>query len=183
MMWTDELHARLVKLAAEGHSSGALARMLSTEERPISRNAVLGRAYRCGIEVGGAVGKHAVVERVKPKRLPKAKGTMPVVPQRRAEEGPVVERKLAHVKGFNFTTSGLKPERGAGPVTVAPSKPRGLGLMDLQPGQCRFVLEMEPSPVFCAADVMTVRRKGREIDSSYCPHHHAVCHIKPEGKR
>ena len=184
MKWTDEMQARLVKLAAEGHSAGVIAQMLSTQQRHISRNAVLGRAFRVGVQVGGALGQHVVAKPVKPQRLPKPKGTVPVVPARKAAAEPDERpRTLRPNSGFNFSSSGLRAERLPEPVTVATSKPRRLGLMALKARQCRFILEMEPSPVFCAADVTQVRRKGEEIDSSYCAHHHARCHIKPEGKR
>lgn len=47
--WTDDLNERLRKLWSEGKSANEIARMMSTKDRKITRNSVIGKVYRLDI--------------------------------------------------------------------------------------------------------------------------------------
>jgi hypothetical protein len=38
---------------------------------------------------------------------------------------------------------------------------------------CQFILGSPGERDYCGAD--------RQMESSYCPHHHAICHVRPQS--
>lgn len=149
--WTDARVARLKKLADDGWS----AQQIADELGALSRSAVIGKAYRLGIELRGTSGPHASVRALakpktgrtaaKPSAPPAPKATRPPIESRPAPAPqPLIDATLA---GWP------KP---AGPEAVT------LAELDMSM-QCRMPLwaNAEKGGLYCGRPV---RREG----ARYC---------------
>ncbi len=77
MLWTDEAVERLKRLALEGRSASVIAAALGAE----SRNAVIGKANRIGVKLGGH-GRASVSGRVRAAACRASPGERPSGPDR-----------------------------------------------------------------------------------------------------
>lgn len=130
--WTPEHVERLKEFAKQ-----ALPVRVLADEFGVTRNAIIGKAARVGIEL----------LYVKPRR-----------------PGSVV-----------ITRSRNTPFRGQSnksqplPARVSSPNSRDLEVVQLRENDCRFVVTDDHPMLFCGAP--------KQADSSYCPHHHEVCHV------
>lgn len=70
MNWTDDQVKDLKTLAGKGHSCSQIAAVLSRKYVFVTRNAVIGKAHRMGIELPGPVGGRHKTRQKRIRRLP-----------------------------------------------------------------------------------------------------------------
>jgi GcrA cell cycle regulator len=128
--WTDEVNAKFKKLYAEGRSYGQIAAALDG----ISRNAIVGKVHRLGLE--------------------KRTKTISVAPKRRSrkaaasDRGAVMRRRNAAAPPLAIVSAlpPLPPE--AGPIG------QHCSILDLTPATCRWIIG-DPrtpwEPIYCGA--------------------------------
>jgi GcrA cell cycle regulator len=143
--WTLERSALLRRLwNDEGLSGGEIA-----ERMGLSRNAVIGRAHRMGLQ----------------KRNDRKANAQKANVTKRSKR--LTRRELTHK-----VSSMTLPAAPAAPVDAGEWKevhvnfePRGLiQIWDLEPHHCRWPYDGEPRTTYCGHD--------RLVDSSYCRKHH-----------
>lgn len=61
------------------------------------------------------------------------------------------------------------------PVRVIEIPPLNIGFFDLEPSHCRYPANEDNPFLFCG--------HTKQADSSYCPHHHRLCHTTPEKRQ
>lgn len=118
--WTDEQFEKLKELLKQPLSGSEIARELG-----ITRNAVLGKVHRSGLQFA-----FKKVNGMKPKARPKIRRTTPfVTPARPLARKAYVEEPV--------------------PKDAPPSKRLKITDLDNAPGQCRFITAMDPEPEYC----------------------------------
>lgn len=148
--WTREEDELLIKARGEGWSFAVIARDYSKELGGKSRNALIGRSHRLGIQVP-LVPKPRAVKKKKPAQ-PKPKKSVETVQPEMDDDVPDMQ-----------------------PIGVAVQKivrrVRG-GVTDLDANQCRWIHGDTKTPDyhFCVED--------KQDGSSYCPEHHKKAHQK-----
>lgn len=144
--WNAEYEAKLFELVKAGNSAMKISAILSEMAgAPLSRSAVIGKAHRAGLALGGTSGP-----RIRP-RAPLPPRTRPA--RKRAAEAPPETPPEAPPEPLP-----LKTEPGAG-TTAA------LAIELLAPGDCRWPIgdPQDDTFRFCGA-----KRAGV---SSYCAYH------------
>ena len=149
MSWTPELIKELKKLWKKGLTTGEIGRSIG-----MSKNAVVGKAHRLGLESRPSPIKREEVIPQKekgirvPKKEPKTIAPKVVAPPKMVEPAPEV-----------------KPVKKA-----RPGKTGGVKLVDLKPASCRWP-EGDPKEAefhFCGAEVVPGK--------SYCDEHCAIAY-------
>lgn len=144
--WTDELMGRLCRLYAQGHSHSMIAAALG-----MSKNAVLGKATRLGLE--GRRGLHKPAAAAGKPRKRKL--------YLRAPQG----RPTATRRDRLAQLVAERVEADAPPL--APGTP--VTLLELRDHHCRFPVPCDDQPMmYCGA--------SKTHDSSYCNAHHRLTH-------
>lgn len=139
--WTAEETAELRRLYALGLSCNAIGQALGK-----SRNAVIGRAHRIGLEKRGA-GTHAAVE------VGNRPGSKP--------------RRLREKTNIPPRVRSLRPSQEQIELRVAAVDPIHVKLLDLEPHQCRYPYGDTPDITFCGHQVFA--------GFSYCAPHFFLC--------
>lgn len=164
--WTEERDETLRQLQATGLSSSQIGARMD-----LTRNQVIGRIHRLGIQMGGR-GRHATA-RKKSVLAPKAPlpATVKAKPLPRLRANPVDVNRLKAAEA--------RMAIALQPAERAPTVGR-VSLLDLQPHQCKFPLgdPRQDGFGFCGAD----RVEGRP----YCSKHVAICcspgsNLRPVG--
>ena len=156
MQWTHEAVESLKRLAREGLSASVIAATLGAE----SRNAVIGKASRIGIRLGGG----------------RASGSaLPGAPARRARPAAL---PIQPAYGDEASLPPCEPEtRPRWPVRDAEvGEMRRLRLEDILESACRWPLGDPRSGDFCYCGLATV--EGR----SYCDGHCRVAYRAPNAR-
>lgn len=122
ILWTAEQTEELKRLYGEGLSCSAIAAVMGK-----SRNAVIGRAHRIGLERRGA-GKRAEIE------AGNRRGSKPQQP------------RAPRVRS-------LRPSQEQIELRVAAVDPIHVKLLDLEPHQCRYPYGDTPDITFCGHQV------------------------------
>lgn len=158
-IWTAARIAKLKALHAEGKSAGIIAGLLCEAGVPVSRNAVIGKIHRLGLETRTPMKRTARPSRAarKPaqRRIPVPEPVAPRAPEPLAPEPPVVA---------------VEPET---PTTG----PVNLMALRFPVSQCRWI-DGEPAgtaTVYCGAPVVEA--------SSYCPEHAIRCYQPRMARR
>ena len=133
MSWTDANTAVVTKLWAEGKSAAAIAKVINAEfETRFSRNAVIGKVHRMGLPGRAKPSRPSLARKAKPpirRSRPKGRAL-----RLNGETGP---RTVSHVKPKTAEVNAKAVNDG-----------RGVTLLDIEDGQCRFpcLLYTSPSP-------------------------------------
>lgn len=155
--WTEEVNDASKHLWEMGISAADVAANISARHhRPITRNAVIGRAHR----------KKWVTPNTQEgdPGLRKPRGTKPPPREKRpngVDGGLMVKLQAAHKLKF--------PKDDRRPTITEPIESRNMTLLELGPHDCRYPTSPDDatSHLFCGAE---------QVDgSSYCAHHDAVC--------
>ncbi|CAB4122898.1 GcrA cell cycle regulator [uncultured Caudovirales phage] len=152
LSWGADEQAQLVSLVSVGLSGSQIAEILGR-----SRNSIVGRCYRCGLQLRGK-STGVVAYRVAPKK----------------RESPGLARTKFQVKS-GLKTTPPKPIVEARPVKVAKEiapafVPLRISLVDLSNSMCRFPVDgASCSTLFCGLP---------KAGASYCSHHHAIANIQ-----
>lgn len=125
ILWTAEQTEELKRLYGEGLSCSAIAAVMGK-----SRNAVIGRAHRIGLERRGA-GKRAEIE------AGNRRGSKPQQPR---------EKTTPRVRS-------LRPSQEQIELRVAAVDPLHIGLLDLESHHCRYPYGDTPNITFCGHQV------------------------------
>lgn len=150
--WTDDRVAQLKELWAGGFSCSAIAKEIGD----VTRCAVIGKIHRLGLP------------------MPETKISRVGLPGKRKKE-PSIRRTRRFVFGPRGPRFVLMPD-----LSYRDVKPeagfRGLTLLQLKEGQCRYPSggEGDEPFLFCGQPV--------QEGSSYCPACHARCWVKPPQK-
>jgi GcrA cell cycle regulator len=148
--WTDERTAKLKELWPTGKSASVIAKEIGG----LSRNAVIGKVRRLGLEP-----RKNIIRKKSERR-----GSW--TPPEKTEVDKMLER---HSRPPRFLTE---------PLPTEPPRPAKLfKLVDLNEGQCRFPYgdgRKEPFG-FCGCKKL--------IGSQYCPGHHGLCTTGPQPRR
>lgn len=140
MLWTAEQTEELKRLYGEGLSCSAIAAVMGK-----SRNAVIGRAHRIGLERRGA-GKRAEIE----------------VGDRRGSKSPPREKTNTPPR-----VRTIRPPQEQITERVAAVEPLHIGLLDLESHHCRYPYGDTPNITFCGHQVFA--------GFSYCAPHFFLC--------
>jgi GcrA cell cycle regulator len=148
--WTDELIAELRKLREASYNAREIAILLG---HGLSRNAVIGKAWRLKIQWGPSARSPTQPER------PVARATIPRPDPPRPPKPPAPP-----------------PPPQPPPQPATGPRMRNLRLVDLGPQHCRWPLGglYETATHFCAAD--------RFDGYPYCPHHTRMAHPRPDRR-
>lgn len=159
MAWTFQQEEQLKQLWAEGYSASEIAREMGAT----TRNAVLGKAHRMGLDGSTRLPNEEL------KKLRKARQQEANRRHKKGEDYIKEERqskpllKDAPKKKFKKLTQEL-------PEFVEPERANPRDIQTLEEGECKFPIG-EPKTAdfyFCGA-----RQKD---GSSYCPHHHEIAY-------
>lgn len=141
-VWTEAMMSRLVDLQARGDSCSQIAAELGCG---LTRNAVIGKLHRMGITGGAA----AMPEKERIKRTKEAAARKNQKRKERRQE---------------WRSQNPTPPRAPVPLMVCMDvDPRGLSLVDLEPGDCRYPSGEGADITFCGHPSMDGR--------SYCAPH------------
>ena len=150
--WTDERTAELKRLVAARLSASEIAKEMGGG---ITRNSVIGRCHRLGLELGGASRVFA--------RQPKAP---PKPPRVKPSKHSIVQTQWSSYS--TATTPVAVP-----PTPVADLVPLNIPLADIGAFQCRWVTSQEPA-LFCG---------HRTEVGSWCPEHRTIVFTPRTEKR
>lgn len=156
--WTDERVARLRELAAEGLSASLIAKELGG----VSRNAIIGKCIRFGIQLGRV--KHEPhVALAAPEVAAMAKKPPAIRPPRKPQRVPTVRADCTEVETISF----------AGPVCepvddCEPDASGGVTLIQLMDDSCRWPIGDPATPTFRFCGVRTANMLA---NGPYCKHH------------
>lgn len=145
--WTDERIEILKKLYAKGFSCSKIADELGH----VSRNGVIGKVHRLGLERRGNGGNYNANQWKKPGPKPRPHIAKPV---------PAFRPKVQHAS----------PELKA--LRCAEIEPRHLTVLELEHGQCRYPY---------GDDVITFCGHVAENGLSYCAPHQALTRLPTKG--
>ncbi|MBB3771549.1 hypothetical protein FHS55_002148 [Angulomicrobium tetraedrale] len=170
--FTREEDARLRALHAEGLSAREIAAQLAGEGFPArSRNAVLGRGHRMGLE-----------KREQPALQPRAVAALGAKAAQEAAQAAAVKKAVprarARVAAAPEVAAPIVPTVPVAPAFVPPVGWRGVPFIGRTPEQCCFPLWPDHAPIparpmVCGAPV----RAGH----SYCAAHYDHTHNAPSG--
>jgi GcrA cell cycle regulator len=151
LTWTDELLVELRKYVEDGLSGSQIAKLLNT-----TRNSVLGKIHRLGLQLKGASGRF-------PEGAARTGGIASI-----RKRG--LKPRVAAAKAAPMVCEPLPViiERGAG---------RAVSLMDAKLRDCRAVLDTSDGAVLFCGHTTGFNWKGQR--SSYCPEHHALYFVTP----
>lgn len=145
-MWTEEKVERLKQLWGEGYSSAMIARELTTQDDPVTRNACIGKLHRLGI-----IGSRPAYE------------TKKTVGKRRLPRSPRPSVRKSPDRFVQKPAAWVPP-----PKPLEPAPEGGVHLLEVQPGQCRW-------PMGEPRDLNTFRFCGATSEvNNYCMHHHRI---------
>ena len=144
-VWTMERVAKLVELQSRGWSCAQIASDLAYG---ITRNAVIGKLHRLGITGGAAAISNE-------DRLRRAKAAA-----RRKLDKRIEKRRQIRE---NLPTQPMIPHKAYVPLVCTEVTPRGISLLDLNPGDCRYPEGEGTGITFCGHPALAGR--------SYCAAH------------
>jgi hypothetical protein len=151
VQWPAEMDADLTLMRNDGKSSSIIAAILSkNHNRKVTRNAVIGRAKRLGLE------------RLKTNYPTEHKnwGGVRGVPGPRRHAAP--STRMHHLQRLR----GLRVHEAQQPYAGSLDIP----FLEIGPGQCREIVGV--GVALCCGQPQTAA-------SSYCSHHHAINHLVP----
>jgi GcrA cell cycle regulator len=148
--WTEERTAELKRLVAAQLSASEIAKAMGDG---LTRNSIIGRCHRLGLELGGARQVFARQPKATPKPLKTSKAARLFV----GSWGACPEIIPGHVP----------------PTPVADLVPLNIPLADIGAFQCRWVTSQEPA-LFCG---------HRAEVGSWCPTHRAIVFTPRTEKR
>ena len=163
MAWTPELIKELKRLWNKGLTTVEIGNRIG-----VSKNAVVGKAHRLGLE-----GRPSPIKREKKKITENIK-----VEEKKKKEPEIIQEttKIKEEELESFETSSFPPEEilKAEPIveTVKPkkNKRKGVQLVDLKPNSCRWPEGDPKDPDFCFCGQECVNGK------IYCEEHCAVAY-------
>lgn len=143
-MWNEETVSRLRELVAERYSAGAVAEMMTVEfGSEFTRNMVMSKGVREGLRFDG---------RLKPKRRLARTRTRVTAVTRVAHSGKV--RSRGFHRSWKLVGAAPIMESGERRLKAAPSWWRGIGIVELRVGVCRFPWEGDDGVVaYCGEPV------------------------------
>lgn len=160
MSWTEEKVATMIRLRDQGYSSSQIGGVIG-----MSRNAVLGKIHRLGLQVVRLPKKAGMIAPSRATNVRRSRKRK-LIPPRVLE----MKRLAEKMRAVEVTPAALLP-------TAHPSATGVLGVsfVELAPNGCRFPVNKSRSKddphLFCNAPKMP--------GSSYCPDCHARCYVKP----
>lgn len=166
--WTDERIEQLTALWRDGKSAGQIAKTLGG----VSRNAVIGKVHRLGLQLEGghdavAKAQKARADRVRREKRAQVDRDRAIRCERRADDARKKAEKIAKI-------AAAKPARPEPVFTdVFRLAPLELSLLDLRENDCRFPVSGEKADtLFCGHNV--------EAGGTYCTYHARVAYIPRE---
>jgi GcrA cell cycle regulator len=168
MGWTPEQDERLIQLASEGFSGSVIAKMMGVG----TRNAVIGRAFRIGLQLRSGSNHNHRLMQGRPKRGPykprPAKVVKETTPKRRRRWFTFHYDPKANPA--EAKTQPIAPTEVPIPDNMPPARATGAAdaLAALQPHDCRWTIgdPQHPDFRFCGA--------RKEPGRSYCSYHRAA---------
>lgn len=163
--WTDQAVEILKRLHAEGKSGTEIAEHLSrTFRKKLTRNAVIGKKHRLGLQKGAA----------------SSPGGYPKGRRRKVSEAELRRREERKAKARE--RQAMKQAQTAQKLARDLKKDRKLredvgrvDLIDLEPGQCKWpTREVAGTHLFCGSPVHS--------GSPYCASHHARAYVGAKGR-
>ncbi|MET4238563.1 GcrA family cell cycle regulator [Bradyrhizobium sp. RT10b] len=169
--WTDDRIEMLKKLWTAGLSASQVA----TEIGGLTRNAVIGKVHRLGLEKRGKrhnpnVARPKRSSGVNAARLADARSEavngLPVAPQSRRSYFPPVVPANPH-----------KAHQRAAVRMAGEPVPRMTPFLDRKEGECAFICTPAGAPVaVCGHTTLIIRGKRGPEKSSWCPFHYGFTH-------
>jgi GcrA cell cycle regulator len=166
-LWLEDRDARLRKLAADGLSASQIAKEIGA----VSRSAVLGRANRIGIKLGG----DRYVRRT-PQERTERKNEMRRKRRAAAADRPISLRadtrspakRLADAYAAADAVAEATPQ-----AQTAEQKALNVSLLQLSDRTCKYPIGDPQSPdfTFCGAAPNSI--------GPYCHRHHRLCYRRP----
>lgn len=151
-IWTDVLKERVKELWVN-HSGLEIARILTKElASPVSRNAVMGILCRMGLTQGD-------------KKQTREKGTKPVREKRSSANHHSIIKRIVRSNGTSDAMRVIETREAAESFKLRCVEivPRGLSLIDLEPGDCRYPTNDDAPFLFCGHP---------KFKGSYCASHY-----------
>lgn len=140
IIWTEERVAELQRLAAAGRSAGEMAKLLDPSGKDITRNSVIGKCKRMGVQL-------------KPKAKAQVSSRFSLCPA----TGSIIKKRISKVANppkpkrpklpllkNEPPTPGIKRDRWDAPPPPERTE-AAIRIIDARPGQCRMPLWVDPA--------------------------------------